>query len=351
MKRKLLWLCSVLVLVGLFSSGNQASAAHNQVKELDGGLIHNGRTLIPMRSLFEALGVDVKWDQTTKTVTAIKSGKVIKLKANSKQATVNGKNNNLDVPTKIINSKTMVPVRFVSETLGANVKWDQGSSTVSVEAHDLIVLIKVVAPNEELSKSEITNIIKKAEAELRVIFTRDTDKYFSHTLNDSVRIKSKQQAMNYYTSNFIKNYWTEIYRSFETELWFLPYSYKDETDYYIKAQTPNKIVIDFLLYGEMNGEQYLEYKLIKKDNKWLIESFNYFVTINQAKSDVKQKLFGYNQISDSIMFMYDGENESLEEMANRNSYTIHVFQDAPDFVRTIGFYDVDKRTGKITSYY
>ncbi|NHN34731.1 stalk domain-containing protein [Paenibacillus agricola] len=96
----------------------------------------NGNMLVPLRAIFEALGATVSWDQNTQTVTATKGTIMIVLTIGSKTATVNGKTVILNVPGQLINGYTMVPIRFVSESLGANVKWDSTSSSVVITTDD-----------------------------------------------------------------------------------------------------------------------------------------------------------------------------------------------------------------------
>ena len=93
----------------------------------------SGRVLVPMRAIFEAMGADVSWDASTKTVTGTKGDKVIILPVGSQAATVNGEEQALDVPATIINSRTMVPIRFIGESLDAAVDWVPESKTVTIE--------------------------------------------------------------------------------------------------------------------------------------------------------------------------------------------------------------------------
>lgn len=86
-------------------------------------VIQGGTTLVPMRSIFESLGATIKWDSKTKTVTGTKSGTTVKLVIGKKQATTNGKTTQLEVAPKIINGSTMIPLRYVSESLGMYVGW------------------------------------------------------------------------------------------------------------------------------------------------------------------------------------------------------------------------------------
>lgn len=95
-------------------------------------VILNDRTLVPLRGIFEALGATVSWEQNTKTVTATKEGTTIRLTIGSAKAHKNGMTINLDQPPQLINDRTMLPVRFVSEALGAEVNWDQRIRTVVI---------------------------------------------------------------------------------------------------------------------------------------------------------------------------------------------------------------------------
>ncbi|MGE5702923.1 MAG: stalk domain-containing protein [Clostridia bacterium] len=92
----------------------------------------NGRALVPLRPIFEALGATVDWDEKTETVTATKGSMHVKLTIGSKVAWINGKKTMLDVPAQLINHKTFVPIRFVSEALGAKVAWDGYSESIII---------------------------------------------------------------------------------------------------------------------------------------------------------------------------------------------------------------------------
>lgn len=94
-------------------------------------LIENGRTLVPFRTIFEALGTTVNWDDTTRTVTANKENTEIKLTIGG-QAYRNGLPVTLDVPATIINDRTMVPLSFVSESLGCQVVWANATQTITI---------------------------------------------------------------------------------------------------------------------------------------------------------------------------------------------------------------------------
>jgi hypothetical protein len=93
--------------------------------------IENSRTMVPLRAIFEALGAEVKWDGDTKTVTAKKNGTEIKLVIDG-AAYKNGELMELDTPAKIINNRTVVPLRFVAESFECQVTWDGDTRTVII---------------------------------------------------------------------------------------------------------------------------------------------------------------------------------------------------------------------------
>lgn len=80
------------------------------------------RTLVPFKALWEALGGEAWYDDSTHTVVGVKDDQIIELPVDKAKAMINGKETNLDVTTKIINGRVMVPLRFVSENLGCQVE-------------------------------------------------------------------------------------------------------------------------------------------------------------------------------------------------------------------------------------
>jgi hypothetical protein len=95
-------------------------------------VIVDGRTLVPVRGVFEALGAEVNWNGDTKQVSVDTADTNVTLTLNSNEFTVNGETKYLDVPATLINDRTMVPVRAISESLGCNVEWDGANQTVVI---------------------------------------------------------------------------------------------------------------------------------------------------------------------------------------------------------------------------
>lgn len=101
----------------------------------------SGRILVPMRAIFEGLGAQVHWDPKTQTATGIKGDITVVLAVGSTSALVNNKTITLDVPAKIVNSSTLVPARFVAESLGASVVWDGANNLVKIISNEGTVML------------------------------------------------------------------------------------------------------------------------------------------------------------------------------------------------------------------
>lgn len=95
-------------------------------------VIEDGRTLVPLRPVLEALGANVEWDHASKTAIADLDGKTVSVEINSNVMTSGNARIALDVPAKIISGRTMIPVRAVSEALGCRVDWDRQTRTVVI---------------------------------------------------------------------------------------------------------------------------------------------------------------------------------------------------------------------------
>ena len=96
-------------------------------------LICNGRTMVPMRKIFEELGASVSWDGETKTVVGTKGYKKVVITVGSKTMLVDGEKVLLDAVPIVISGRTLVPVRAIAEGLGATVSWDDSAKTVKIE--------------------------------------------------------------------------------------------------------------------------------------------------------------------------------------------------------------------------
>jgi hypothetical protein len=92
----------------------------------------DGRVFVPLRGVMEKIGAFVGWDGKTRTVIAEKGNISLSLRLGDRNATVNGRTVVMDVPAQQIMGTTMVPLRFMGESLGADVKYDAATATIMI---------------------------------------------------------------------------------------------------------------------------------------------------------------------------------------------------------------------------
>jgi len=113
--------------------------------------IIDSRTLMPVRFISENFNADVAWDNDTRTVTVVSGNKTITMKIDENIINVNGEDKEMDVPAQIINSRTFIPLRALAEALGKKVFWDErGLVIIGNEAN---------IPDTEYDKNEINYLI------------------------------------------------------------------------------------------------------------------------------------------------------------------------------------------------
>lgn len=129
-------LCVALSCTSVFAKDVTVNL-NGQKMEFDvNPFIEDGRTLVPMRAIFEAIGASVTWDGETRLAIALYqiNGEPnhIALQIDNKTAHVNDSKVELDVPARIVGDRTFVPLRFISETIGKTVTWNQDTYTVDI---------------------------------------------------------------------------------------------------------------------------------------------------------------------------------------------------------------------------
>ncbi|MES2459411.1 MAG: stalk domain-containing protein [Armatimonadota bacterium] len=132
---------SALAIVALGALSAGPVAAQNINVTVDGDVVgfagqqpvqRFGSVLVPLRGVFEKLGASVAYDGASKTILAVKGSTSVTLQIGGATAQVNGQTRTLSSPAQAVNGTTLVPLRFVSEALGADVKWRPESRTVVI---------------------------------------------------------------------------------------------------------------------------------------------------------------------------------------------------------------------------
>ena len=105
-------------------------------KELDSDVspvMESDRILLPVRAVFEGLGIKVDWDEKEQKVTGTKDNAIVILFVGKTVAKLNNTFVTLDAPVRFVSDRTLVPLRFIAESFGAEVSWIEEKSQVNIE--------------------------------------------------------------------------------------------------------------------------------------------------------------------------------------------------------------------------
>jgi hypothetical protein len=126
----------------------------------------NGRTLVPLRNIFEALGATVDWHPSTRDIAANRGSNRIALRIGEHNARVNGQQVWLDQPATLYRGSTMVPLRFVSEALGARVDWNNYTEVAAITTNGQAVagVRTINVPAGAIVKVKLASALSSATA-------------------------------------------------------------------------------------------------------------------------------------------------------------------------------------------
>lgn len=156
--------------VNLFINGKRVDLEQNII-------IENGRVLVPYSLIAKDLGAVSNWDSSTKKVSVKIEGKLIEIKIGNKTAMINGKPVELDVPPMIRNDRTMIPLRFVAESLDYNVDYDKEKREVSLSPNLYNSGKNAIISFEDISAKE------REYSFLRDIFSVQTKEKYTKSIN------------------------------------------------------------------------------------------------------------------------------------------------------------------------
>ena len=143
MKNKIL--CLLMVVVMTMSMSVLTFAEDNINVVIDGKQIGfdvppqiiSGRTMVPIRAIFENMGATVQWDSDTSSAICTKGDTIVKMTVNSTSMYVNNQLQTMDIAPVEIDGRTLAPARYVAEALGADVQWSQKNNTVVICSKDV----------------------------------------------------------------------------------------------------------------------------------------------------------------------------------------------------------------------
>jgi len=147
MRKSIALICVLTILITLTTSNNLKAEeitditiyVDNEKIELDTKpIIRDNRTLVPIRGVLEKLGAEVDWNKETKQVIVKDDQMEILLETGNTAVLVDGKINFLDTKSLVIDNRTLVPLRFIAETLGFDVTWNGQTHRIDIESNDVV---------------------------------------------------------------------------------------------------------------------------------------------------------------------------------------------------------------------
>ena len=275
--KKLLFLVTVLCVLAVgflnVSAQDISVIVDNDVIEFDVPPMEiNGRTLVPLRKIFEVLGATVDYDGLTREITAKKGDKVIKLTVDDNKLDVNGKITTLDVPATVTSGRTLVPARAVSEALECTVGWDEETLTVIITSKEkskelkidptgkLLATADYSVPKEDISLKSNSLAIEEGE-----LVVKSGSSYSTYEKNEKIYTWEHKSMDVFHFSGTIKH--PELVRDTLIPIEIRLSTATDRKNYVkltrditlLKGQTETKVFFNIDFYSEGFYKEFLRY--------------------------------------------------------------------------------------------
>lgn len=142
-----------------FKIGEASYVANGVELEMDSAaVIHNSRTMVPMRYAAEAFGAEVSWDKETRTAIITHGEKEIRLPIDGNVIHIGEEHIEMDTKAVVIEGRTMLPLAYIAQALGLSTSWDAETQTVKITQ-------EVVEAEEATEEEEVTEAEEVVEAE------------------------------------------------------------------------------------------------------------------------------------------------------------------------------------------
>ena len=246
----------------------------------------NDRTLVPMRGIFETLGAEISWDDASQTVFASKGDMNLMLQIGSNIVAVNEGTVLLDVPPMLINGRTMVPVRFVSESLGCKVDWIDETQTV--------VITSPGGKKEEVKSTKVKDVLDGK----KVLFAGNSYVYYGNCV-----LPKDRMAYTWADRSEDKGYFYQLCKENGAEVKVRNWCFSGHNIYNIfDGPCDNKIECKGVMHEDHIEDKYFDYIIIsphssESEQKKLAETCDYLMNLfTQYNPNVKFVLLGNHSV-------------------------------------------------------
>lgn len=296
-------------------------------------IIKNDRTMIPLRGVLETLGIDIVWNAEEQSITAKRGDSYALFKIGETTLKIAEGEINLDVAPEIINDRTMIPLRAVTESFGAEVAWDADTKTVTIT--DEIA-------NTMVEAAKLTNEVKAAYG--TVLYTIDVE---YPVLNDKCEAAGKK-AINEAIkksieesvaagSEEIKKAAEELYNSSkETEEKFMPLSVMG--DYKVTLENSGTLSFYVDLSYNFNGAHPMTYRN------------GYTYDLESGKELTLSDVTGVSE-NKAMEIIKNAYTEAIKADTENKTFFTDVLKNLDETLKTVDFYLEDKNIVFFTELY
>ena len=257
--------------------------------------IQNERTMVPIRFISETLGYKVDWNNEERLVSITGKDTSLELKIGSKKAKVNGKEVELDAPSIIKNERTFVPLRFVAENLKAEVKWDNDNFKVIINDSSNSSILNL-SSDEELYVKEVKSLqrdLNKSIANLKSSFFENAASLSDAELNSAYE-RANSEIRNIVDK--IKNM-------------SVPDKFKNSHDYTVRASEKALEILPGLKESIITKNE-------DSAKKFIIELNDFQVKMQEAKDAFESALKGQTYKPQKDIQVYNDEKKKQDSTDN-----------------------------------
>ncbi|GIQ71492.1 copper amine oxidase N-terminal domain-containing protein [Xylanibacillus composti] len=260
-------------------------------------LVLDGTTMVPFRSLFEQMGLTVQWDATKQAVIGSKEGVEIYIKVGDTEARINGELKPLTVVPQQLNGTTYVPLRFVGEATGMEVRWDQEDRMIVMGDPQKLAVAAVRQFIQHMNQADkvqastlFVNDKVSVEKVVPELFFEVSDGWFrtgitalrAEVINeDKIMVYTDEQSWRPFYST-VKENWYEVQRMPDGKWGISNVSFNPQPD--------NHEQIHYLTYAKPELGFQFDYT-----DQWMVNEFStelgFFITITEEIIDPTQPLF------------------------------------------------------------
>ena len=300
MKKSKSIIFSLILLVFLFVNvfaGKTPQIEYNRkiIKSDVQPFIQNERTMVPIRFISETLGYKVDWNNEERLVSITGKDTSLELKIGSKKAKVNGKDLELDAPAIIKSDRTFVPLRFVAENLKAEVKWDNDNFKVIINDSSNSSILNL-SSDEELYVKEVKSLqndLNKSIANLKSSFFENAASLSDAELNSAYE-RANSEIRNIVDK--IKNM-------------SVPDKFKNSHDYTVRASEKALEILPGLKESIITKNE-------DSAKKFIIELNDFQVKMQEAKDAFESALKGQTYKPQKDIQVYNDEKKKQDSTDN-----------------------------------